>query len=146
MAVHHHLPRFRVAVLIRLTPHTQPTKHKMKNTDTQTQPAITKYEVIDHGVDHSQYFQGCGVSYTSFDHVATGCGSSASEAWNDALEQIASDGTDVQSLEDSEDGKLFTSAKAEAATVEAFVEKQGEEMAEDCELYYYVSIRYCKNA
>ena len=35
---------------------------------------IRSYEIINHGYEHSQYFQGGGVSYTPFDDVATGVG------------------------------------------------------------------------
>jgi hypothetical protein len=44
------------------------------------------FEVIDHGIEHSQYFQGCGVSHSRFTDVATGIGYSAHEAGQDALE------------------------------------------------------------
>jgi len=50
---------------------------------------IGKFEVIDHGVNGSQYFQGCGVSFTEFDHVVTGYGDNFSEALEDALEMLA---------------------------------------------------------
>lgn len=112
----------------------------MKTSQTLT---VTEFETIDHGIHHAQYFQGCGVSYTAFDHIVTGCGGSASEAWDDALEQIAtSHDIDLASLEASEDHALFTSKEAQNASVEKHLEKMGEEMEEDCELYYYVSIRY----
>lgn len=105
---------------------------------------IKEFEVIDHGIDHAQYFQGCGIAYTKFDRVATGCGENATEAFEDALEQIAMDGFDVQPIEESADGKLFTSIEAQKASVEAYLDKQQvpEEDREDCELYYYVSIRW----
>jgi hypothetical protein len=40
----------------------------------ETKTQITEFEVIDHGIDGSQYFQGCGVAYTKFKYVVTGCG------------------------------------------------------------------------
>ena len=58
---------------------------------------ITKFEIIDHGVDHEQYFQGCGVAFTEFDQCYTGIGESKTEAFNDALDQIAVSGYDVPS-------------------------------------------------
>lgn len=48
-----------------------------------------KYEIINHGYDHSQYFQGCGTYGTDFEHVATGYGMNAKEAYEDAVEQVA---------------------------------------------------------
>lgn len=105
---------------------------------------IAEFEVIDHGIEHAQYFQGCGTSYTKFANVVTGCGESAAEAWDDALECIAMDGFDVSTIEQSEDNALFTSDKADEASVENHLAKAGIELGEneDCELYYYVSIRW----
>ena len=54
-----------------------------------------QYEIINHGYDHSQYFQGCGVAFTSFEHVVTGCGLNAKEAYEDAVEQIAMAGHEI---------------------------------------------------
>lgn len=48
---------------------------------------LKSHEIIDHGVYHSQYFQGCGTAFTPFTHVFTGCGDNAKEAYEDALEQ-----------------------------------------------------------
>lgn len=50
---------------------------------------VIEYEIINHGMEHSQYFQGCGTSFTRFTHVWTGIGDSSKEAYNDALEQMA---------------------------------------------------------
>lgn len=36
--------------------------------------AINEIEIVDHGLDHSQYFQGCGVFGTNFNDVVTGIG------------------------------------------------------------------------
>jgi hypothetical protein len=47
------------------------------------------FEVIDHGVDHEQYFPGCGVALTEFTDCATGTGESAHDALEDALESLA---------------------------------------------------------
>lgn len=52
---------------------------------------IKSYEIIDHGMDGSQYFQGCGTSYTKYTHVWTGAGDSSKEAYNDALDQMYAD-------------------------------------------------------
>ncbi len=47
------------------------------------------YQVVDHGWDGDQYFQGCGTSGTPFDNVVTGHGDTPREAIDDALEQMA---------------------------------------------------------
>lgn len=56
---------------------------------------IEDFEVIDHGVEHEQYFQGCGVSFTRWNECSTGCGNSGVEALEDALEQMATLGHEI---------------------------------------------------
>ncbi len=70
---------------------------------------VTDYEIDDHGVEHSQYFQGAGTG--NFDDVATGIGNNAEEAFNDALDSLAQNGWDVSEIESKELSKL---QKAEA--------------------------------
>ncbi len=97
-----------------------------------------KYELIDHGIDHAQYFQGCATAYTNFDHVVTGCGSNFSEALDDALEIIAQDeASDV--IQDIEAGLVADGVdfKATVPNTDRYYEEN-----EDSEMYYYVSIRY----
>lgn len=50
---------------------------------------VAEFEVLDHGEDGSQYFPGCGVALSKFAHVATGVGDTGAEAFDDALEQMA---------------------------------------------------------
>lgn len=45
------------------------------------------FEIIDHGWDNPDYFQGCGVAFTQWQHCVTGAGDTALEALEDALEQ-----------------------------------------------------------
>jgi len=56
---------------------------------------IIEYEIIDHGVEHEQYFQGCGVSHTKYDEVYTGIGDSLKDALNDAMELLASGDVEI---------------------------------------------------
>lgn len=51
--------------------------------------AIKDFEIIDHGLCHSQYFQGCGIAFTKFDLSVTGIGNSQLEAMDDCLNQLA---------------------------------------------------------
>ena len=60
---------------------------------------IGAFEIVDHGIDHSQYFPGCGVAFTSFDYVVTGIGDNPAKAIDDCLEQIAIDGFDIEGME-----------------------------------------------
>jgi hypothetical protein len=65
-----------------------------------TQQKIEAFEVIDHGVEHEQYFAGCGTAFTEFNHVATGIGTSCAEAIDDALESLATSGWDTDDMEE----------------------------------------------
>ncbi len=47
------------------------------------------YELIDHGIHHPDYFQGCGTAFTDYDHLVTGIGDNLAEAIEDCLEQMA---------------------------------------------------------
>ena len=121
---------------------------------------ITCFEIVDHGIDHAQYFQGCGVSRTKFAEVATGCGDNPAEALADALEQLATDGWDVSKVENSAEGLAYTKAEKPSASAEVRerlvnantqaadesdedFEARIDELLSDCdsELYYYLSVR-----
>jgi hypothetical protein len=60
---------------------------------------VSDYEIIDHGYSYSDYFQGCGVAHTEFTDVATGFGLDAVEAFEDAMDQLAQNGWDTESLD-----------------------------------------------
>ena len=94
-----------------------------------TKTRIASYEVVDHGIENSQYFQGCGVCFTSYTDVVTGIGNDFAEALEDALESAAQNGVDVDDIEAEikhDMGEYPTDSVPEDA--------------EDC--YYYVSLRY----
>ena len=52
-----------------------------------------QYEVISHGVESRDYFQGCGSG--TFDHVYTGIGDNERSALEDAIEQAYASLSDV---------------------------------------------------
>ena len=58
---------------------------------------VKSFQIFDHGIDNSQYFQGC--SSGGYDAVFTGAGNSAHEALDDALDSAASAGWEVQKIE-----------------------------------------------
>jgi hypothetical protein len=69
---------------------------------------ITEHEIRNHGVEHSQYFQGAGTAFTRFDACYTGIGDSLGEALDDAVEQLAmSDEYDPKSLPDGWDESML---------------------------------------
>ena len=93
---------------------------------------IAKYEIIDHGVNHSQYFSGCGISYTAFNDIATGIGDNPNEALQDALESLAQNDWDVSTITE-ELSKISEIAKVE--------DDEDGELSEDNDCYHYVSVR-----
>ena len=90
---------------------------------------ITDFEIILHGVEHEQYFQGCGTSFTRWDECSTGCGDSEAAALEDALEQMASIGHEIpqQTLD-----KYFAEFGKSSEVAQAMADGN----------YYYVSVRY----
>ena len=108
---------------------------------------ISDFEIINHGIDNSQYFQGCGVVYTKFSHIAIGCGNSAKDAFEDCLENIAQQDFDVSLIEKSKEGKKYQTKKAANFTVTKYLKKQGWkkkdfEFDQENDNYYYLSIRW----
>ena len=61
--------------------------------------AIVEFELVDHGIEHEQYFQGCGLAFTEYTDIATGCGDCPAEAVDDALEQLAMNGWETEGME-----------------------------------------------
>jgi len=97
---------------------------------------VTEFEVIDHGIEHSQYFQGCGTSGTLFDHVRTGIGNHPADAIEDCLEQIAEEGVDTEDLEEQ---LLEDAGLEEWPTVPKAIDPFGDDFSE---IWYHVSIQY----
>lgn len=83
---------------------------------------------IETNWDHSQYWQGAGLSFTIYEDLATGIGSSEMEAAEDACEQLAQNDWDTSSIDISE------------------CSKDNEQICEDdegdeCEHHYFTTIR-----
>ena len=96
--------------------------------------AIVEFDVVDHGIENASYFQGCGLAFTEFEGIATGCGNDPREAVDDALEQLACSGWDVAGMEERivADGWFGNRRKVPCKPSVPL-------RADDC--YYYVSIR-----
>lgn len=90
---------------------------------------ITTFQLVDHGIDSSDYFQGCGIAFTEFTDIATGCGSNPKEAIDDALEQLAMSGWDTTTMDARilEHFEIAELPQKPEATIE--------------NTYYYVSVR-----
>lgn len=121
---------------------------------------ITTYRIVDHGIEHAQYFRGHGTAFTPYDYCVTGCGDSFAEALGDALEQMAQgdecDGVDFEAFEtlmqienteylkDAKSPEWVTEPSASDTVNQSAVEngEDPDEAQADSELYYYVSIDY----
>jgi hypothetical protein len=111
------------------------------------------FEIVDHGIQHSDYFSGCGTSFTNYTDVATGIGDDFQEALEDALESLAQSGWNVNIVvddEDHEDGESVSTIRENEAEErqQAWEDEHGEdEEYEDDECddednrYYTVSVR-----
>jgi hypothetical protein len=100
-------------------------------------------KLVDHGVEHSQYFQGCGTAFSGFEEVVTGVGQCFDEAYEDALEGIAqTHNGEVSEAVDNVLTDLDTLPERGTYSVTDYLRDNGMEITDDCELYHYVSIRY----
>lgn len=61
---------------------------------------IKSYQIVDHGIEHEQYFQGCGISFISYQDIATGMGNNYSDALDDAADSLAQNNWDTSTIEE----------------------------------------------
>ncbi len=102
---------------------------------------ITSFQVVDHGIEHAQDFQGCGTAFTDYDECVTGCGDNAIEALEDAFESAAQ--FDVQFTDEQRESMLAELTSTDSQTVREYYDAEGYKNDDlDGELNYYVSIRY----
>jgi hypothetical protein len=95
---------------------------------------ISKYQIVDHGVEHSQFFTGCGTAFTEYESVYTGIGDTPFEALEDALNEASMDDWDCENIENELSDK--------SDIPDARQEEDDDELSDDAsELYHYVSIR-----
>jgi hypothetical protein len=101
---------------------------------------VTDFEVLNHGVCHSQYFQGCGVSFSRYNYVVTGIGDSEREALDDCLEQMAT----MADIDVAEFEKMAIKEYGGVSTEPENLCVDDDETCEDCdcELYLFMSIRF----
>jgi hypothetical protein len=104
---------------------------------------INKFELVDHGVEHEQYFQGCGVAFSEYDECYTGIGASLREALEDALEQIASNGHEISPELSAEVRNAENIDRVQPLLNEYAADNSldVDTYAEQASLYYHASIR-----
>jgi hypothetical protein len=61
---------------------------------------IEEYEIVDYGVEHGQYFQGAGVTFSQWMDCYVGVGANYNEAARDAIDNCATSGWDTTTIED----------------------------------------------
>jgi hypothetical protein len=113
------------------------SKHKLR--------AVSDFRITNHGVSHSQYFQGHGVSFSKFETCATGIGMSEKEALDDALEQLACAGEfDIAALEETAEFKEAAQELTDADLITPILQselKEDESLSyDDCEVHVFVSV------
>lgn len=103
------------------------------------QSKIADFEVVDLGIENSQYFAGFGVAFTPYSECCYGIGDNPAEALDDALEQVAQMGFDAEDL-----AERIRQVEGEAPTTPSVAElaesEQWENEGEDT--YYHVGIRW----
>lgn len=98
------------------------------------------YQIVDYGIEDASYFQGHGHSFTRYKNSALGAGDNQNEALEDALEQAAMMGVDIELTEED---RLAYNAFFPSADEEHRRYCQEEDHSE-CydERYYYVGLRW----
>jgi hypothetical protein len=91
---------------------------------------VTNYEFIDHGLQHPDFFQGCGVALTKYDECFTGIGNTPAEAANEAL--------DLATHDYRWNDTVLSDAEFEATDDFSY---DHETIPDDSEAMYHVSIR-----
>ena len=106
-----------------------------------TQKRTEDYEISNYGIENAQYFQGHGTSCTKFEYCSLGVGDSYRMAMEDALDQAAQAGFDIE-LEAAD------LPEQPANNIESAWEyhcRDCEELDHDnceSEMYYYVGLRW----
>lgn len=110
----------------------------MNTTNTRKQIDHENMQIVDHGIEHEQYFQGCGTSFTSYEHVVTGYGNNAREAIEDCLEQMAISGFNVDNIDAD---RIIADEKISDDSVSSLADDAEENESYD-DHHYYISIRF----
>lgn len=109
------------------------TNTTLKQENPVTMKPIAEFEFLDHGIQHEQYFPGCGLTHSQYAAVATGIGDYPSEAIDDALENLAQQDWETEGMEERIREQEFPFRRTLPARPRVRVKD------EDC--HYYVSIR-----
>lgn len=95
---------------------------------------VKTYRIDAIGIDLPDYFPGVGISGTPWDAVAVGTGDNAKEAYQDAVEQLATDDWNVDKLPT----RPYGINKQDS--VDAYLRRIKETSGEPTDLQYYVAV------
>ena len=104
-----------------------------------------QYEVVDHGIEYPQYFQGCGTSFTDYDWCVTGIGDDFNEALDDALENVSQVTPSDFKFADFDNLVVKENLRSKKESQLSSVSRiYTFELAndEEVDMYYHVSIRF----
>jgi len=111
---------------------------EMLMVEREQKPSRPEYDICNHGLQHSDYFQG--VCSGKYDNVVVGIGVSEREALDDAIDQIASGYDNLMLVETLEKEIESASDKDEVACMNEYCE---DEESEDMEHpWVHVSVRW----
>ena len=99
---------------------------------------IKEYEIREHGMDNAQNYPGAGASFTDWDNVQIGVGSNKHEALEDALEQLAFIGYNVEGI-----GNDYTDGDENLPCHGCLFNKHEDFPADECtecDLHYYIEV------
>lgn len=109
-----------------------------------------KESTVSWEADHEQYWQGHGIALSAWTRSSTGCGATLSDAFDDALENLAQQAIEVSDAQaaawETELHDSLISGHTFGTTIaEAFCDGHTEEEDTDCavcagEWHFYVSI------
>lgn len=102
---------------------------------------IGEFELIDHRIEHFQYFQGCGIVHTNFGNVVTGIGDNPTEAIDNCLEQMAQGDFDTEGME----ARIMAQEGWKEIPETPSLYDECDECEDDCnycKTHYHMSIRW----
>lgn len=97
---------------------------------------ITEWEIVDLGIEHPDYFQGFGCSFTNFDNACYGIGNDPREAFDDACENMMHSG-DYVGL-----GELYLDMLARYTDLDNKELVAANEIEPNSDTYYHIGIRW----
>ena len=100
-----------------------------------------EYEIISHGFENSQYFQGCGVAFTQYVECHTGIGNTEHEAIEDALDLAAQCDWDTTNIPNNGDDEYTIEHCLRDVLGDDGYKSEYDDGDAECDVWYYASVR-----